>query len=283
MARSVMTDLLSRYPFWMMDVAPIEPFGLPVLSPLLSFSAITAPEITMETQEIKECNWHFPRKVVTRASIGTMTLQRGVSWYDSDFWRWAVATITGNTEAFQPRTGVVAQAAVQTLVSGLETNTAKGAAAGGAVGGLGAGLLLGPAIAGAAFGQPRIGGPSPRRRLLLIHFFARQPIGGTGEEASLAGQIVGPLISAGLITTLGAMAGLSIEQLATIAPMAGSGAVTPGPFRKAPRLPARAFVLHGCIPTRYKTSSDFDASSGEISIQELDLEVEMIEEISLAT
>jgi hypothetical protein len=56
-----------------------------------------------------------------------------------------------------------------------------------------------------------------------------------------------------------------------------------GPFEFIERVPAKAWFLHECVPTRFKSGGDFDARSGEISIAELDLIPEMIEEISLAS
>lgn len=93
-------------------------------------------------------------------------------------------------------------------------------------------------------GGTSVGGVSPRRNLLLLHFFARNPFGD-------------PLAAA----------------------LAGFGAGIPS--FPAPRYPARAFVLYDCLPGRYKAGSDFDATNGEVSIKELDIHPELIEEISL--
>lgn len=38
--------------------------------------------------------------------------------------------------------------------------------------------------------------------------------------------------------------------------------------------PGRAWILRNCSPGRYKTASDFDASQGAISIQELEIQYE---------
>lgn len=51
----------------------------------------------------------------------------------------------------------------------------------------------------------------------------------------------------------------------------------------AERLPGRAWVLHDCIPTRYRPGDDFDASSGAVSIQELEVQPEHVSELTLAT
>jgi hypothetical protein len=40
-------------------------------------------------------------------------------------------------------------------------------------------------------------------------------------------------------------------------------------------------MLINCIPTRYKPGSDFDASSGEVSIAEIDIQPQYFVEFSL--
>lgn len=185
-----------------MDVAPIELASLPIFLPISGFSYITAPEMRANAETIVEGNWHYPRKVLKDGALSSITLQRGVTFFNSDFWRWFNAALHGNTEVFD------------TKLFGL-----------------------------------RIGGPSPRRTLLLIHFFARNPFGGDNAQNTFG---TGPPL------------------------------LPVGPFEFFLRLPARAFLLQGCIPTRYKVGSDFDARSSDISISELEFELEGIEEIALS-
>jgi len=47
-------------------------------------------------------------------------------------------------------------------------------------------------------------------------------------------------------------------------------------------LPAKFWLLSGCVPTRYKAGSDFDAKTGEVSISELDIAMRLFKEISLS-
>lgn len=202
MARRTIQDYLQVFPFWLLDVSPLEAGSIPVLNPLSGFSAVTAPEITIQTKEVREANWPFATKIPQAAEVSNLTLQRGVTFSNSDFWRWTVATLTGNTEWD----------------------------------------LVGPV-------NPRIGGKSFRRDLLLVHFFAHNPI------QPLAGAI-------DAVNT-------------TITDMF--------PFDIALRVPAKAFLLKGCFPVRYKSGGDFDARSSEISIAELDLAMEYFEEISLTS
>lgn len=66
-----------------------------------------------------------------------------------------------------------------------------------------------------------------------------------------------------------------------IAGIATGGGI--GPFEFAARLPAKAWMLYGCVPTRYKSGSDFDAMSSDVSMMELELTVDAFDEISLAS
>lgn len=235
-----------------MDVAPIEPLALPVFSPLLGFSQVSMPEISLETQEITEANSLWKRKTVKRGDISTLTAHRGVTFGDSDFYGWIMTALTGNT----------------TSLGNLNVS----------IGSLGASLGLSSAI---------IGGPTPRRDLLLVHNFRRDPyaqINADGSRdmssnaiaiaavANLAGEVGTRLIENGDTAGVGALASASV---------AVSGSPI-GPFQIYPFRPARAWLLHGCLPVRYKPGNDFDAGSGQVSIMELDIQIESMEEISLS-
>jgi len=243
MAREALLDKLQVYPFWLMDIAPVDSLGVPVLTPLYGFSAITSPEIIIETQEIKECNWHFSTVVVKSASVGNITLQRGATFADSDFYRWITVVLGGNAEALQSRgTGAFA------LAQG--------------IGGTDAALrfLNFPGVTGLTF----------RRDLLLIQFFARSAL--TGEETLGLNTILTaglPVLGGGITPALGQVVGN----------ISGSGGGPTNPFL---RLPAKAWMLRGCVPVRYKPGGDFDAMSSDVSIQELEVAVDLMEEISLA-
>jgi len=231
MARSWTFDYLQQYPFWLVDVAPISTLALPIFNPFGGFSSISGPEISLTTETINEANWIFDKKVVTGASVGPVTLQRGVTWYDSDFWHWVMASLKGDPEEFT------------------------------------AGIVPGM----------RTGGVTPRRTMMLVHFFSRMmgnpladpnaDLKGTAYRAGLAG--VGATITGGV-------AGLSVAGSIGVA--AGVlGALGFPQFEFAPRIPAKVYILYGCLPSRYKMDGDFDASSGDVSISELEMSVEMVE------
>jgi hypothetical protein len=234
MARSIFSDFLQSFPFWLVDVAPFDGLAFPILTPLFGFNSITAPEINIEQQEIREGNYYFTRKVVKGGSASNITLSRGSAWYDSDFWRWTRATLLGDTDILN--------------------------------------------------GVSKIGGPTPRRTLLLIQFFAKNPFGG-----SLGATALGIGATAALAGVVGGAAPGGTGQSAIVAGLVGGGATFAalgagnniGPFEFAARLPAKAWVLSNVLPARFKVASDFDARSSEVSVSELELSVELVEEIAL--
>lgn len=212
MARSRIFDFLQQYPFWLLDATPSLTPPYFVFTPILGFQSISAPEITLETQDINPGNSLFPKHKVIRAEVAPITLIRGSQFFDADYWNWIYATAAGRSNI--------------------------------------------------------------RRDLMLIHYmgydFGRVGISG------LAGSVA---ISAGVALSgslsLGAAAGVAAAQTAAAA--FGSGV-----FKESSRVPAKAWMLRHCLPTRYKAASDFDATSGEVSLQELDVQPEYFDEISLA-
>lgn len=234
---SFFTDFLQSFRFWLFDVAPIDSLGLPLFFPLYGFSRITSPEVSLTTKTIREANWPFDRKVLMGANVSPVTLERGVFWLDSDFWKWVQASVFGDIS-------------------------------------LSAGFA----------------GPTIRRNIMLVHFFSRGPVGaGDLEGFDTAKAINNTLGAAGLLATAGIGFSLTNQSALSDAGVVVGGAsiggftaatvLSPG---SAVRIPAKAWLLYGCIPTRYKTASDFDASSSAVSLAELDLEYERFEEISLA-
>ena len=226
-----------RVSFWLFDAGPFSPFALPLLTPLLGFSSITAPEITAEFQEISEANWIFKKKIIKKADVSNITLSRGVTFYDSDFWRWMMAALTGDM------TGI------KFTIPGIP---------------VGIGL--------------QVGGYTPRRMLMLVQFFTRSPINpGAGGEAAIE---AGLFLTAAGLTGAGLSSVLSLNAV-LLAASAALTAAAPGAFEFAARIPAKAWLLHQCLPARYKVGGDFDALSSAVSIAELELAVEMVEEVSL--
>ena len=135
-----------------------------------------------------------------------------------------------------------------------------------------------------ALGIGSIGGPTPRRNLVLIQYFKQQPFAKPAEDGSrdLVGMALATAANVGLLSGTSARlkTGPGVAAVLASATLASTAI---GPFETYAKLPARAWLLEGCLPTRYKSASDFDASSGQISQMELDVAVERLEEISLAS
>lgn len=111
-----------------------------------------------------------------------------------------------------------------------------------------------------------------RRNLLLVHYMGYSVSANLGGAA--AGVAVGAQVAVEASMGLSASAGVAAAQAAGMSFGAGI-------FKSSDRIPGRAWMLRGCLPTRYKVGSDFDAMSGEVSLMELDIQPEYFEEISL--
>lgn len=220
--------------------------AVPVFTPLFGFSRISSPEIMAETETFKDGTYLFPRHHLKGGTVSSVTFERGASMFDSDFYTWITHAIHGN----------------------------KDFEAGGTLG-----KVVGSFLQGG-------GRTSPRRNLLIVQF-ARINLSPHSEDDSTGSSrgwgglkdAAGAAILAGVTTAaVGGDAASSAALGATLGTLAMTGL---GPFNFATRLPARAWLLHGCLPVRYKSASDFDAFSGEISIQELEVQPEYVEEFSL--
>jgi hypothetical protein len=226
-ARNAITDFLSDSNFWLVDVAPIGNDSSPLFLPIAGFHSITMPEINIDLQDIGPAIGFGHYKSIKAVEISSVTLTRGTRFFDSDFWNWTMAAITGDTST---------------------------------------------AALNFRSGSRSLGGPSPRRDLLLVHFFRNfpLPLGPVPSDAgAVAASIAAGAATAGLAGTFGGQ---------------GQALFAAGAFIEGvPKLPARAWLLGGCIPMRYKPGADFDATSGQVSIMEMEIAVESLEEIGLAT
>ena len=138
----MLSDELRVHEFHLLDVDwsfSTPPF---VLFPSASFSAITAPEMTIETETIVEGTSDFVHNVLKKASVSGMTLQKGVTPFNSDFWRWTTACLKGTP-----------------------TDPSYGLAT----------LLADVALLAALQGSPPV--PGKRRNLLLLHATGISPAG----------------------------------------------------------------------------------------------------------
>jgi phage tail-like protein len=232
MARGPLGDYLMSYRFHLLDVdwtLGVPPF---VLMPMAGFSAITMPEMTIETEEIIEGTYNFKHQVLTKANVGSITLSRGATMFNADFWRWITACLKGSVYSGN-------------LVS----------------------YMADLAKAAAWAGNLPVSGK--RRNLALIQ------LSGLSASGLIAATKQGDFIDRAKATAAMPAAGISagLDALESLT----QGYVDFG----ISSIPARVWMLFDALPTRYKPGSDFDASSSDISVQELEVTFERFEEFSL--
>lgn len=98
-----------------------------------------------------------------------------------------------------------------------------------------------------------------RRNLFMIHFLGLRQGGGAAQIAG--GAALGALAGGAAGAVGGAIIGSFIDN----------------------RIPGRAWMLNDCVPVRYKAGTDFDATAGSVSIQELEVQPEYIKEVTVST
>ena len=247
MPRSRISDVLQNHLFWAFDATASG--GLPVFSPLFGFSAISAPKINVEVEDIPDGTSMFHKYVVRSASVSPITFERAATLFDSDFYDWVNVAIYGT----QPETeGIVGK--ISGAISGI-ANKLLGASASRVRRNI---MILqytsinNPTIAAAVF------------------FGLAASAGSVGVAAGLAGAGAanGAVHGALHIGTDGVGGAISGSVSSSAAPFFGG------------RIPARAWMLHNCIPISYTAASDFDAKSGEVSLVGLDVQPEYIEEFN---
>jgi len=120
MPRGMLSDELRVHEFHLLDVDwsfSVPPF---VLFPTAGFSSITMPEMSIESEEIREGTSNFIHHVLGKASMNSITLQKGVTPFNSDFWRWTVACLNGNnTDSSYGVTSFLADLAGAVALQGL--------------------------------------------------------------------------------------------------------------------------------------------------------------------
>ena len=117
--------------------------------------------------------------------------------------------------------------------------------------------------------------PSTVRRTLLLFHFSRINLASTARSGTAASDQAA-------INTQAVFAGIALAAGGgiTAAAAIGASALGVGPFSFATWMPARAWVLHDCVPVSYSSGSDFNASSGEVSMMTLEVQPEWVEEFS---
>lgn len=87
------SDLISNYHFHVMDIS----FSTPVVFNLaFGFRFCSAPEMSVDTKEIKQGNFEYPKSFVMGAKTNDISFHRGVRLGDSDFYDWCSSAIRGS-------------------------------------------------------------------------------------------------------------------------------------------------------------------------------------------
>jgi phage tail-like protein len=95
MARSRLDDLLQAYRSHLIDIVPsaVPPFL--AFTPSLGFNSISAPELTLSNEEVKDGVSPWVRKIIGKANATQIVARRGVRYWDDDFWQWTQNAILG--------------------------------------------------------------------------------------------------------------------------------------------------------------------------------------------
>lgn len=101
---SRVSDVLMNFHFHVFDVSTQSP---PVLSLAYGFQSCTAPEITIEMQEIKEGTFEYPHKIMKSATVNDFIFSNGAKIFDSDFYDWISGYIRG--EPYKRRNLLIVQ------------------------------------------------------------------------------------------------------------------------------------------------------------------------------
>ena len=99
MARAQRTDYLQAFRFHLTDAGG-DNKTQPALQGTIAgrpagFQSISGLTISGEPEEIREGNYPFPHHVLSKGSVGTVTLSRGIVPEDSDFYLWFSAVLFG--------------------------------------------------------------------------------------------------------------------------------------------------------------------------------------------
>lgn len=89
---SRLSDVLMNYHFHVLDVSIQTPI---VLSLAYGFQSCTAPEIQINTKEIKEGTFPYPHTVMESAKVSDFNLTNGAKFFDSDFYDWINSFVNG--------------------------------------------------------------------------------------------------------------------------------------------------------------------------------------------
>lgn len=95
MSRDRLSDFLQTGNFHLFDVS----FSIPLtLLPIYGFARVSLPQINLDVHPIKEGNYEYPRKIIKGATVAPITLEQGVSVFNSDFGDWVRKAVIGRID-----------------------------------------------------------------------------------------------------------------------------------------------------------------------------------------
>lgn len=70
-------------------------FGSFLSQNFAAFTRISVPEFSIDTESIKEGNWHFMRTLFRGVTTTPLTFEKGFTFAQADLWNWIAGTING--------------------------------------------------------------------------------------------------------------------------------------------------------------------------------------------
>jgi phage tail-like protein len=140
MARSRYDDFLQGYNFWVFDLTPSPKPPFVVLNPVIGaglsaglvggFTGVSLPELTATTNTYTPLNEPIGYTYVTGYEVGSVTLRRGASRYDSSFYSWITRAMKGTDRPHRDLMILHLSSAALVQPSGNEKFTPNSAGAG---------------------------------------------------------------------------------------------------------------------------------------------------------
>ncbi len=98
MTRPRALDHLQSHRFFVMDVKPSGAPPFLALLPIFGFQSVTGISLTVETETYTPLNSMYPIHFASEASVGEVTMTRGASIMDTDFYRWVDRAVQGTDQ-----------------------------------------------------------------------------------------------------------------------------------------------------------------------------------------
>jgi len=100
MARAQSLDHLQAFRFQVYDAggdlrSPQKVLSRAINGQKMGFQGASGLSMSAEITDIQEGNWPFPHHLIARGTMSTVTLRRGVTSRDSDFYLWFCAALMG--------------------------------------------------------------------------------------------------------------------------------------------------------------------------------------------